>query len=285
MRSLPFVVLASLAVLLGTTGPAAAYCRKTTCDPGKGDKCEKNDRGCVRDGVALRWSTSPIVYRFYEGGSKKLDKVESRKKIRKAFESWSNVQCADGRTSLRFEEGSDISDDKPLDADRADEAFGIYFRDKKWPHDDANESIALTNQIYGKDTGKIYYADMEINTAEFEFALSDEDRDGTTDLEAVVTHEVGHYIGLDHSTDPDSIMVPRYCQAKTDRCKGGIDRARDLAQDDELAVCVAYPPPDSSTAPPVQGCSTTRTSHPGELGMLLGFCFVGIACVRRRTRA
>jgi hypothetical protein len=274
----------TVALLLVTLAPqeAEAFCRTTTCDPNAGDTCRKNDRGCIRDGVPLKWKTNPIVYRFYGGGSSKLeDDDAARKAIRRAFDAWENVQCSRGRTSLRFQEGSDIRDDKPIDQKEAPEKFGIYFRDDEWPHQDAEESIALTNQIYGKITGNIDYADIEINTAKTSFVLTDENRDGT-DLQAVMTHEVGHYIGLAHSNDPDSIMVARYCQAGNDRCKGGIDRARDLSPDDETAVCAAYEPAGSST--PAQGCAEAGMTSPAEVASLFGFLFLASTLVRRRLR-
>jgi hypothetical protein len=264
---------------------AAAFCRTTTCDPSSGDTCRKNTDGCIRDGVPLRWSKSPIVYRFSHKGSSKVDNAGARDAIRRAFEAWTNVQCAHGRTSLRFQEGDDISEDKPLNAKEADEPFGIYFRDSQWPHDDAEESIALTNQIYGKVTGTIDYADIEINTATVDFSLTDENRDGT-DLQAVITHEVGHYIGLAHSTDPDSIMVARYCQAGNDRCKGGIDRARALAADDESALCASYGPDQgTTTTPPAAGCAESSAPPVGDMAALCGLVCVLTALVRRRSRS
>jgi hypothetical protein len=263
---------------------AAAFCRTTTCDPNAGDSCRENSTGCIRDGVPLRWKTSPIVYRFYEGGSTKLEDEPMRKAIRRAFDTWSNVQCQAGRTSLRFREGDDILEDKPVGEKQGPDNFGIYFRDKEWPHDDADESIALTNQIYGKVTGTIEYADIEVNTHGTKFELTDENRDGT-DLQAVMTHEVGHYIGLAHSNDADSIMVARYCQAGNDRCKGGIDKARDLAEDDEIAVCSGYPPGGEGTTP-VSSCEQSPAPAPriGDAVLAGGLLFLSGAIFRRRAR-
>jgi hypothetical protein len=274
-------VLAVVAVPLFVTGPASAWCRTTTCDPTTGATCRKNDNGCIRDGVPLIWATSPIVYRFYKGGSSKFDDTTARSVIRRAFQAWENVQCSRGKTSVKFQEGPDITQDKPLDAKQASQPFGIYYRDDSWPHDDADESIALTNQIYGKITGTIEYADIEINTAKVDFSLTDENRDGT-DLQAVLTHEVGHYLGLAHSNDPDSIMVARYCQAGNDRCKGGIDRARALSADDESAVCAAYEPAGTSAPPPSSGCVQSASSRLGDIGVLFGLLCAAAALARRR---
>jgi len=264
---------------------ASAFCRTTTCDPSEGDTCRKEGT-CIHDGAPLKWKSLPITYRFHSAGSSKPpldDQNATRQVIRQAFNAWTNVQCNGGKTSLRFQEGPEINQDKPLGDKDAAQPYGIYFRDESWPHNDAEESIALTNQIYGKVTGYISYADIEINTAQVTFALTDTDRTKGTDLQAVMTHEVGHYIGLAHSDDKDSIMVARYCQADNDRCKGGIDLARGLAQDDQDAVCLLYDPGDSSP-PASQGCDQAGTPSPGDVATIFGLLFVGSAFTRRRFR-
>ncbi|HEY8077453.1 MAG TPA: matrixin family metalloprotease [Labilithrix sp.] len=261
---------------------ALAYCRTTTCDPKAAD-CTKNDDGCIRDGAPLTWTSMPITYRFQADGSSKLDSDATRVAVRAAFDAWSAIECDAGRTSLRFEEGSDIQADKPEDAVRASTPFGIYFRDDAWTHDDADESLALTNVQYGLVTGTIDYADIEINTFENQFALAGSDPG--IDLQAVVTHEVGHYIGLAHSTAKDSIMVARYCQSDK-RCSGDVSSIRALSDDDVAAVCALYPPKGiggvhrGAVASPSGGCSTGgRPSWP-----LLGAAALLFIVWRRRRR-
>jgi hypothetical protein len=258
---------------------ASAFCRTTTCDPSRGDDCRKNDKGCIRDGVPIKWTTLPIVYRFHRAGSAKLDDSAMRAAVRRSFDEWENVECNAGRTSLRFQEGSDIDDDKPLGTEEASQKFGIYFRDDQWPHDNADESLALTNQMYGKNSGTIDYADIEVNTADAQFRLTDEDKG--IDLQAVMTHEVGHYIGLAHSNDPESIMVTSYCQSN-DRCGGGVDRARQLSDDDRTAVCAAYAPATGASAPAAGGCSQPAYPSSGALVNGLALLFLSSAVLRRR---
>jgi hypothetical protein len=283
MRSLLRTASLIIVALAAFERSASAFCRTTTCDPNAGDECRRNATGCIRDGVPLKWKTSPIVYRFYGEGSAKLDDGKMRAAVRRAFNEWSEVECADGRTTLRFEEGEDVTEDKPLNVKEAPEKFGIYFRDDEWPHQNSEDSLALTNQIYGKVTGTIDYADIEINTAATKFALSDAE-DGP-DFQAVITHEVGHYIGLAHSTVEDSIMVPRYCENK-ERCGKSVDQSRQLAEDDKRAVCAAYEPEVKRFADPPTTCSSTsgKSSSPSIPATTLGIGFLAFSILRKRSR-
>lgn len=275
--------LAAAAVLFFGGARASAFCRTTTCDPNAGDTCRKNDTGCIRDGVILKWRTSPIVYRFHSAGSEKLDNEKAREAIRAAFDAWSNVKCSNGRrTSLRFQEGPDFDQDKPLRGDKQGPVnFGIYFRDTEWPHNDSDESLALTNQVYTKISGMIDYADIEINTAMETFSLGEA---VGTDLQAVVTHEVGHYIGLAHSNDPESIMVARYCQSQ-DRCGQTLEQKRALSDDDINAVCAAYEPPKNTDSPQPTTCAQTPGPiDPSNVACAFGLGFAILAICRRKTR-
>jgi Matrixin len=265
---------------------AAAYCRTTTCDPSD-PSCVYDNLGCPRTGAPLVWRTLPITYRFSASGSKRLDDTQARDAIRAAFDTWQSVSCEGGQTALRFEEGSDIETDKPLGVVKAQAPFGIYYRDDQWTHDNANESYALTNQTFGVVDGLIDYADIELNTFGADFTTSDTDEG--IDLQAVVTHEVGHYIGLAHSQVPDSIMVASYCQANSNRCSGSIDQLRSLAQDDISAVCAMYPPKGIAGVaytPPSSGCATSARAPSGA--GFAGLAAVGglaLAFAARRRRA
>ena len=212
--------------------------------------------GCPRTGAPVVWPTMPIPYRFGGRPPTHLNSDEARGAIRLAFERWTQTVCPDGRrTSLRFHEGPDM----PPSQARGKEPFGLYFRDDGWPHDDQNDTLALTTQFFAARTGEIQYSDIEINTAQYQFALRDNDTG--KDLEAVITHEVGHYIGFAHSPDPDSIMTAKYHDS---RGGGSKELLRDLGDDDVLAVCALYPPngteairdPASSG-----GCAVTRPAR------------------------
>ncbi len=280
------IVLASLAV----PASASAFCRSTTCNPKK-DMCAKDDRGCNTTGEPVRWATMPIEYRFSAPGSALLIREEARAAVRAAFGRWSDTLCDGRRTSLRFVEREDVPEDKPLGrGTRGSQPFGIYFRDLGWPYDTPDETLAQTNNTYGKSNGVIQYSDLEINTGARKFATT-ETGDGV-DLQAVVTHEVGHYIGLAHSIEKDSIMATSYCEIG-DRCEKGKVAARRLAADDIAAVCALYPPdgspdpgPDAATpsSDTPQGCTAGARSGAADFGALACLAGVAIIAARRRRR-
>lgn len=281
--------LAVALVALASSREALAFCRTTTCDARRSN-CPLDDNGCPREGAPLSWRALPLVYRFHAPGSEKLDMDRAKEAVRRAFQTWSNVSCGSKRTSLRFEEGSDIPGKSPLATTKpAKTAFGIYFRDDVWPYDESDESLALTNQTFGTTNGYIDYSDIEVNTTTRTFAL--EDGEKGIDLQAAVTHEVGHYIGLAHSPVTTSIMVASYCQSG-ERCGGSIDQARALDDDDIRAVCALYPPSGIAGVayedPGAGGCTVSAAPTPGGpeptagLGALVCGLLVLMARARRR---
>lgn len=249
-----------MAWLATTATSAHAFCRTMTCNP-RQESCARDEANCVTTGVPIRWKALPLPYRFHRGGSANLLKDEARAAIRAAFARWSDVVCENGqRTALRFAEGEEVDEDKPLlPSGKAAEPFGVYFRDLGWPHDDPGEVLALTNHTFGKNSGTIEYADLEVNTGAHQFSTG-EVGEGI-DLQSVITHEAGHYLGLAHSRVENSIMVESYCQIGN-RCAKGTVAARRLSNDDIAAVCAIYPPDLVLTPPEDQSggiqCNASR---------------------------
>jgi MYXO-CTERM domain-containing protein len=274
------------AALCAWAPQAAAYCRITTCNPDDEDaKCKVVDM-CSRTGAPISWAVSPIPYRFHGRPPAKMDAEEARGSIRLAFERWTHAVCPSGeRTSLRFRELAEI----PAATARGQQPFGIYFRDDRWPHSKATDTLALTTHKMGPSDGVIRYADIEVNTGGHKFSTRDDAGPpavGPRDLEGVITHEIGHYIGLGHSPDAESIMVPEYCASKEVRCAKTRAFSRDLGADDVAAVCALYPPESAplNDVAPVPKCSLDPApSHaPFGFGVLAAVC--AAALVRRRRR-
>jgi MYXO-CTERM domain-containing protein len=180
--------------------------------------------------------------------------------------------------------------------------------DDSVPYDPA--ALALTSVSASTSTGIIKDADIEVNAYHFSWAdlvmHPDLRGDGQNfhDLQNAVTHEMGHLIGLDHTCylqppaplDNNGNPIPDCANASPDVLAttmfpsanpGDIDK-RDLAPDDQQAVCDIYPAAqDPKTCSPGQtgskGCSSAGgapSSAAGPLVMLV----VGLLATRARRR-
>ncbi len=200
-------------------------------------------------GKVLFWNDNNIPFHINRDVPAGLDANRVYATIRASFATWSTPTC----TCLRFKDGG-LTNSKVLGYDQKSPASNqniILFQPKKWsPH--PSQAVAITSNIFIEDTGQVVAYDMELNSQNFTFSLDGAPRNGkpTMDLQNVVTHEVGHVIGLDHSTVRASTMFTSGLPGET--------KKRDLHSDDIKALCLIYPvtngckettePPDNKTA-------------------------------------
>lgn len=262
-----------------------AYCRLTTCQPV--ESCQTDEQGCPAEGAALRWTKLPVPYRLHARGYSKIEVTPLRAAIRKAFDRWTTVECKGERTSLRFAEEPEAQPNEP------DAAYAVTMVNEGWPFD--HGALAQTTHDFGKESGTVKNAIIQVNTASHDFRVASDDsptaltaETGGADLESVLVHEVGHYIGLAHSSDPRSIMASSYCQNE-ERCKQA-ELSRDLAEDDIAAVCALYPPdsqkPVIETDPgPGNATSFGCTNAPSPRGALpiAGLLALALVSALRRS--
>jgi Matrixin len=303
-----------LAVALGSVSaasllqirPAYAFCQSTVCTGPNGSTCDGDTLALETKCPTKRWAQMPIPVRFHYKYSSKLIVNETKRALRAAMNRWSDVICKNGeQTSLRFQELPETLIDKPLVDEQTErlpgkgtEPFGIYFRETGWDLQSKREQIAITHLFTGATDPNVKDADMVINSSNFVFAL-DEDPDETAkfkalgdervDLEAAITHEFGHYIGLAHSSEPLTIMAASKCGV-VERCVADQQViARRLREDDELAVCTLYPPiraPNGTEAAPsgCQAASASATFAPLSTVAGLFALALGLRHVRGRER-
>ena len=106
-----------------------------------------------------------------------------------------------------------------------------------WPHDSV--TLALTTTTFYTGTGEIFDADMEINN-NFSWKAGGEGNQATAyDLESIVTHEAGHFLGLAHTPASTAVMYASFAPGEV---------RTDLSSADLNDVCGIYP----GTAPPSQ---------------------------------
>ena len=109
-----------------------------------------------------------------------------------------------------------------------DPAVHVRFCHTAWQggQDDLGKAV-FTADV---ETGEVASAVVEINECDRAFLPPDQAQDGRFDLQAVLTHELGHVLGLGHSNHPESLMYSR----------GGTAGVRTPKLDDRAAITVVY---------------------------------------------
>ncbi len=179
--------------------------------------------------VSLYWPSSwmPVRYLLQEDGSADIGDDSEWLAIHRAFEAWEEVPAA----------GIDFAEDTTSDPARTDFASAdihlIWFdeNDDSGYFAGASGTIAVTPITYNVGTGAILDADIIFNGDDHSF--STDKSGGTFDVQSIATHEVGHFLGLDHAASLASTMYPYAETART--------VARSLTADDIGGVSEIYP--------------------------------------------
>jgi hypothetical protein len=241
----------TLISLLGVSGPAAAYCRSKTCDK----DCEVDRDGCIVSGHSLRWSSSCVSFAVQQDGSPKWDISEERfaEEVNAAFERWLEADCGDGKTpKIEVTNIGPVECDKVEYNQRNGNANVFLFRDDEWPYMGGEDALGLSTIRFDPTTGNIYDVDVEVNGTDTPISVGDEVHGA--DLASILTHEVGHFLGLAHSNADHATMLPGY--------RPGDDSLRSLETDDIDGICDALNPKRSTES---NSC-VPRHGFSGECG-------------------
>ncbi|MFB6350997.1 MAG: matrixin family metalloprotease, partial [Bradymonadaceae bacterium] len=169
----------------------------------------------------------------------------------------------------------------------------VVWRDKQWPYASMQGAFALTSVTYSSKTGRIADADVEINSDDYDFTSFSSSRAGKTnkvDIANTLTHEVGHFLGLDHAAKEAATM---YRSAPPGEVK-----KRTLHQDDINGLCAIYPgndrvnsceyPKDFKPPPPSDGngddssCSSVGGGPFPQGALVIGFSLLVLLRLRCR---
>ncbi len=232
MATRPIVTLVLTFSLVGATARSAhAYCFTTTCDEVLACDGEPAPDECK----PLGWRGRCMGFSIQEdgGGGLDADTVESLTEL--AFDAWRLADCGNGNPGFVAVNLGQVGCEKNQYNKDAGNANVVVVRAKKWPHPDTGHNIALTTTTYDPDTGALLDADIELNADNYGLTVSDESVD--YDLLSVLTHEVGHFLGMGHSDLSEATMFAVY--------EGGTTELRSLDPDDVAGICSLYPPDDA----------------------------------------
>lgn len=292
-----FAGLLALVGVISLGERADAFCRSRTCDAADpSEHCKKDVSGCVISGAELVWGTSCITFDAQADGSPKLgiDAETLTSVTEKAFATWINAPCAKGFPSLEIATFGPVECAESKFSDSLRNANIVMFRDDVWPYPGSVDAYALTVVHYNTETGRIVDADIELNSADF--PITTDGLGKGVDLQTILTHEIGHFLGLAHAAPENSTATMR---AFWDG--HGID-LRSLSPDDVGGICTIYPPDapaprvceplhglgngcnePASDADTDSGCSLAAGDPGSRVGLLLGLAALALG-VRRRRR-
>ncbi|MET0388794.1 MAG: matrixin family metalloprotease [Polyangiales bacterium] len=177
----------------------------------------------TKTGQRVRWSTQVITLYVDAKLEAHYGKREVNNALTIATEAWRGLERVPDV----------VVSDRPASGYQADaRSNGVYLM-MPWPF--AREQLAVTVSTYDLE-GHMIGADILVN-GESDYALLDDASDvpgvGHHDLAAVLTHEVGHVLGLDESADDQSATMWPYI-------RGGDVHQRTLSEDDERGITAAY---------------------------------------------
>lgn len=215
----------TIAAGLFAAGTAAAFQRETTNDP---TCAEAPGVNCPHLGTPLSWRRFPVGF-FVDPDFAGLpfgvvvDVAES------SFDAWE--RASEEGITFRLEGTAAVTG-----ADGEDGRNVVFFR----PFPTGQETFAQSILTFDSETGEIFDVDVELNS-NFEFAVlssgQNDPSDPRVDLQAVLTHEVGHLLGLDHENRFGPAVVMYFSDTT------GNATHRNLTSDDRAGVRAIYPVP------------------------------------------
>jgi hypothetical protein len=246
-----------------------------------------------------------VTFNVQEDGSLRhgIDAETFEQVVQDAFDRWLAADCGDGQQpSIAVQSLGTVSCHEPQYNCTHGNANIFMFEDEVWLNEDAVNAFALSTVWFIPSTGEIRDVDVEVNGTrpEVDWAAP---RDGL-DLPSILTHEVGHFLGLAHSPDDKLAVMRPYFEA------GSAD-LRGLTADDIAGICALYPPDRQASTDECgprngfasdcgpgdgehcsfaaeSGCCSTAPGRPEPLGLLTLSSFtaaLAIGRARRKKRA
>jgi hypothetical protein len=213
----------------------------------------------TKSGAAVRWYARSVTMKIDPALEAMLPAGQARAALTMASDAWRGIGDA---PEIVVGEGAPAA----YDANKRNN--GVYLL-AEWPFD--GNQLAVTVLTYST-TGQILGMDILVNGSKrFELVSEEKSAVGADahDFAAVMTHELGHVLGLDEGHDDEQATMWPYIR------KGEVHQ-RTLSEDDERGITAAYEAAAVEAKAAAAACSATGSigSHGGHgafgLALLLG---------------
>jgi MYXO-CTERM domain-containing protein len=206
---------------------ASAFCRLTTAMAVAG-------KTCTTAGNPLFWPRQCIQYSVAERDVAEPAYEDIRQVVDESFLTWLEADCNGEALPMQLiQTDAPSTCHKPQYNDAEPNLNSIIFvRDwaaRKLPA----EAFGLTLVWHRKQSGRIVDADMQLNETLGTLGLcGDRCEPGVVDMQNIITHEAGHFLGLGHSSELDASMYGKATVGETSK--------RHLNNDDIAGICAIY---------------------------------------------
>ena len=168
----------------------------------------------TRSGSLVHWTGTEITIGLDPSAASKTVAQEGvALAIERAAKTWNAVRAGQPRLTVALGPGAEVT---------------IKFCQSQWRGD--NIDLGKTQFTASLRDGTVSAATVEINECDHVFTAPAEGATGRFDLQAVMTHELGHVLGLGHSNTSAAIMHPN----------GRGAESRQPHTDDKTALALIY---------------------------------------------
>lgn len=174
----------------------------------------------VRIGSGPRWPTLPVRYHVHAGGLPGLSNGSEFIAIQKAFDTWQSIPTS--AVAFQYEGPTEIQ------RGGTDGVNVISFQDSTFPFGSGTIAVTLSSS-----QGSLRDADILFNPSNTAIPFATDGRADAFDIQAIATHEIGHFLGLDHTSIVSATMNPTGAR--------GSLFPRALKSDDIIGASVLYP--------------------------------------------